>query len=354
MKLLSRDNFRKGVFTRDNNKCVVCKTPASFDSDGEVSNLDAHHIIERKLFSDGGYYLDNGVTVCEPCHLKAEQTLISCEELRALAGIKNIVYPEQYYKDQELDKWGNFVLANGTRLRGELFYEEPAQKVLQPVLHLFEDYVKYPRTYHVPWSPGGKDKEERVMFDLSYLNDKQVVVTEKMDGENTTLYSDYIHARSLDSLEPHPSRTRIKAFHSQIKNDLPKGFRFCMENVFAKHSIHYKHLKNYHYLLSVWDDKNNCLSWEHTVEWSMLLEIPTAPVLYYGTYDEKLIRNLFKPVSDNGDECEGYVLRVASEFPYRDFRKYNLKFVRDNHVTSGSHWKHTQITENELENDRAN
>jgi hypothetical protein len=351
MNLLTEKQFRKEVITRDNNKCVVCKTSAIFDSNGEVSNLSVQHIIERKLWSDGGYYIDNGVTLCESCRIKSEQTLISCNELRKFAGIKNVIYPEQYYTDQDLDKWGNIILPNGNRLRGELFYEDYVQKALQPVLHLFKDYVKYPRTYHVPWSPGGKDKNERVLNDLSHFHGKEVVVTEKLDGENITIYRDYIHARSLEPLDSHPSRTRIKAFHSQIKNDLPKGFRFCMENVFAKHSIHYKHLKDYHYLISVWDEKNNCLSWSETVEWANLLEIPTVPVLYYGIYDENLIKNLYKPLSDNGDECEGYVLRIADKFPYRDFRKFNLKFVRENHVTSNSHWKYSKMIQNKLDND---
>lgn len=36
-KLLSRDDFREGVFLRDNHQCVICKEPGK----------DAHHIIER-------------------------------------------------------------------------------------------------------------------------------------------------------------------------------------------------------------------------------------------------------------------------------------------------------------------
>lgn len=36
-----------------------------------------------------------------------------------------------------------------------------------------------------------------------------VVITEKMDGENTTLYRDGLHARSLDSRH-HPSRNWVK------------------------------------------------------------------------------------------------------------------------------------------------
>jgi hypothetical protein len=78
MVLLSRDEFREGVFKRDKYKCVCCK----------AEGQDAHHIIERRLFPDGGYYLGNGATLCGDCHLKAEQTLISCEEIRQVAGIE--------------------------------------------------------------------------------------------------------------------------------------------------------------------------------------------------------------------------------------------------------------------------
>lgn len=50
MKLLTRDEFREGVFERDGHKCVVCGDDAR----------DAHHIMERRLFADGGYYMENG------------------------------------------------------------------------------------------------------------------------------------------------------------------------------------------------------------------------------------------------------------------------------------------------------
>lgn len=216
------------------------------------------------------------------------------------------------------------------------------------MIHLFEEYVKYPRTYHVPWSPGGQDKEERIIPSMDHFLGREVVVTEKMDGENTTLYSDYIHVRSLDSLENHPSRTRIKSFHSMIKNDLPKGWRFCFENVFAEHSIHYKNLEDYHYLISVWDENNNSLHWNQVTEWGALLDVPVAPVLYRGQYDERLLTSLYSPVNLNGDQCEGYVLRPVEGFPYRDFRRFNLKFVRKDHVQTNDHWKYSKIIENEL------
>jgi len=43
-KLLTRNQFRLSCFKRDGFKCVVCKEPAIFDSEGEPTNLDAHHI----------------------------------------------------------------------------------------------------------------------------------------------------------------------------------------------------------------------------------------------------------------------------------------------------------------------
>ena len=81
--LLSRDQFREGTFTRDKHLCVICKKPAQ----------DAHHIIERRLWDDGGYYLDNGASLCGPCHIKAEQTTLSVEEIRE-NNYKKILLPK--------------------------------------------------------------------------------------------------------------------------------------------------------------------------------------------------------------------------------------------------------------------
>lgn len=145
-QLLTRDAFRDGVFQRDDYRCVICRKPA----------VDAHHIIDRRLWRDGGYYLANGVAVCQDHHLDAEMTVISVESLREAAGIRNIVVPAHLYGDQSYDKWANPVLANGQRLKGELFFDPSVQKILAAgrVLDLFSDRVKYPRTHHVPWSDG--------------------------------------------------------------------------------------------------------------------------------------------------------------------------------------------------------
>lgn len=333
--LLSRIEFRESVFTRDRHKCIVCSRPAQ----------DAHHILERRLFSDGGYYLDNGASVCDECHMLAEQTTISCEKLRTFAGIKTIVLPEHFYPEQSYDKWGNIVLPNGNRLPGELFYDSSVQEILKPLLGIFTNRVKYPRTYHLPWSDGATN-DDKVLTDLSRLQNSEVVVTAKMDGENTTLYRDGMHARSID-YEAHPSRSLLKAFHAQIANDIPEGWRICGENLYAKHSIHYHNLENHFLVFSIWNDMNVCLSWEETLEWAKLFGCSVVPTIYRGEWDEAMIKRLFRSTL-NGDECEGYVVRVAEEFAYGRFRNCVAKYVRKNHVKTDQHWMNNSIIVNGL------
>lgn len=93
--------------------------------------------------------------------------------------------------------------------------------------------VHYPRTPHLPWSPGASSDDVRV-GDLSGLAGREVVVTEKLDGENTTLYADGLHARSLDSAH-HPSRAWVKALQGRIGPAIPQGWRVCGENLYARH-----------------------------------------------------------------------------------------------------------------------
>jgi len=330
-KLLTRDEFRNGVFARDSHKCVVCGAKAD----------DAHHILERRLWSDGGYYLDNGVSVCEPCHLKAEQTLISCEELRRLCGVP-VMLPEHFSDDDTYDKWGNPVLPNGQRMRGELFEEEPVQKVLQPVLHLFTNRVKYPRTYHLPWSPGCTS-DDKVLSDLRHFEGQDLVVTVKMDGECTTLYRDGLHARSL-TYDPHPSRDWIRALHGRIAHEIPETWRICGENLYARHSIAYRNLPSYFMVFSIWDGLR-CLAWDETVEWCKMLGLSTVPTLYRGT---EVPTSLSWRKTLNHDEMEGFVMRLAGEFRYSAFRRSVAKYVRANHVQSSNHWMHERVIPNGL------
>jgi hypothetical protein len=333
--LLTRDQFRELVGKRDKYTCVVCSGVATA----------AHHIIERRLFSDGGYYLDNGASLCDGCHILAETTEISCDDLRRRCGITRVRLPEHLYDDQEYDKWGNPIFPNGTRAKGELFNDESVQKILKQgnMLGLFTDRIKYPRTYHLPWSPG-RTKDDRGLEDCSNFEGKEVAVTLKMDGENTTMYRDYIHARSLTS-ENHSSRDRVKAIHASIAHDIPEGWRICGENLYAKHSIKYDDLRSYFLVFSIWDENNVCLPWNETVNWSFLLGLETVETLYTGPYSEKAVRESYLPY-DKGNE--GYVVRLHGSFHYSQFRKSVAKYVRKDHVHTHGHWMRQAIEPNQL------
>lgn len=340
-KLLPRDAFREGVLARDGNRCVMCRVSGQ---------LDAHHIMERRLWTEpselGGYFLDNGVSLCSTHHIQAEETTLTPAVLRQQAGINEVLLPAHLYRDQEYDKWGNPVLPNGTRLKGELFFDPSVQKILQQgeVLSLFVKYVKYPRTYHLPWSCPSSD--DRVLPSLEPFSGMEVVVTEKLDGENTTLYNDYVHARSLEKASG-ADRAEVWRMWTQVGHEIPEGWRVCGENLLIKHSIHYKQLRAYFQVFSIWNERNICLSWDETVEWAQLLGLQTVPVLYQGPWNEDVIRGLYVP-NRTPDLMEGYVVRNSSAFNYGAFRNNVAKFVRANHVSTDSHWRHSRWEKNTL------
>lgn len=338
--LLTRDTFRESVFKRDGYLCVNCKKEAQ----------DAHHILERRLFGEtGGYYLSNGASLCGPCHIEAEKTTLSCEEIREKAGIINIVLPDHFYDDNDYDKWGNIILPNGNRLKGELFYDESVQKILKEgnMFDLFIKHVKYSRTYHMPHSQLQKD--DRKLENDDHFKGKRVIGTLKMDGENSTWYNDYIHARSINS-GSHPTRDWVKGLWAQKSYLLDDNMRICGENLYAKHTIKYENLTTYFMVFSVWVD-NLCLSWDETMDYCKILELEHVPVIYDGIYD---LNKIEKEFSQHKDNHEGYVIRLADEFTYGDFRKSIAKYVnptfRQKVNSSHGHWISQKIEKNELIN----
>lgn len=200
--------------------------------------------------------------------------------------------------------------------------------------------VKYPRTPHLPWSPGvgGDDVVGRTLG----FEGRRVVVTEKMDGENTTLYRDGVHARSLDG-GMHPSRAWVRALQGRVGWRIPAGYRVCGENLYARHSIAYEALPTYFLAFSVWDGPT-ALSWEDTVAFCAERELATVPVLWEGTWDERAVRGL----SVDRERSEGYVVRVADAFPFADFARSVAKWVRPQHVTTDDHWLSRPVVPNGL------
>jgi len=334
-RLLTRSDFGAAVFKRDDYRCVSCREPAD----------DAHHLIDRALWADGGYYLENGVSLCEVCHLAAERTHMIPDWLREEAGIKTTLLPEHLDPSLRYDKWGNVIINKDRRSPGELFYEPNVQKVLGEagLLGMFDGMVKYPRTMHFAWSENLQNDDRRLLTEKGFAGE-EIVVTEKLDGENTTMTRDYIHARSLDSKD-HLSRGWVKGLHGKIQHEIPENFRICGENMYAVHSIPYDSLESYFYVFNIWE-RGECFSWDETTEYSELLGLKAVRVLYRGPWDRQKLIDLAGSI-DRG-QCEGYVARVARRFRAHEFSRVVGKFVRKNHVQTSEHWMSGPVVPNKL------
>ncbi|WP_394366535.1 HNH endonuclease [Draconibacterium halophilum] len=56
------------VKRRDRSVCKVC---------GSNEDLDAHHIMRVSCYPHWKYCIDNGITLCKQCHMKADEGLLS-------------------------------------------------------------------------------------------------------------------------------------------------------------------------------------------------------------------------------------------------------------------------------------
>lgn len=194
----------------------------------------------------------------------------------------------------------------------------------------------------MPTSPGYTGDDVHILNYNNFVG-KQVIVSEKLDGENSTYYSDgYFHARSIDG-RSHPSRSWV--INELSRTVLPQGIRICGENVYAQHSIAYNNLDTYFYVYSVWEE-DKCWDW-HSVELLCSeLGLNTVPVLYSGPFDQKIVESIIKSLDIT--QQEGIVLRNADQFDYSEFSNNVAKWVRKGHVQSGEHWMHKQIIKNQL------
>ena len=217
---------------------------------------------------------------------------------------------------------------------------------------------KYPRTRHLPSSRSATEDDKiatveqvnAALFGEDGLG-RRVVITEKMDGENTTIYADgHSHARSIDS-KFHPSRSIVRELSGLVSHELPGDFRICGENIYAVHSIEYSDLLAHFQVFGIWRGET-CLSWDETVEWSELLGLTTVPVIYDGPWRGEAhaisLWEDFKASLPAGRESEGFVVRLAEEFTYESFRDSCFKLVRHNHVQTDEHWLHQAMRVNGL------
>jgi hypothetical protein len=194
---------------------------------------------------------------------------------------------------------------------------------------------KYPRTHHLPDSPGATS-DDRIVTDLDGLTG-ELVVTEKMDGGNVTFTRDLMYARSVDS-GTHPWDRPTKALWARVAHEIPYGWRVCGESMWARRSVAYPDLPGVFLVFAVWDADHTLRGWTETTEWAALLDLPLVPVLYRGT-DLARARAAWSAQRD-ADRSEGFVVRTTAPVPEAEFGRRVAKWVRPGHVRTNAAWRH--------------
>jgi len=201
---------------------------------------------------------------------------------------------------------------------------------------------KYNRTYHLPWSPG-TTSDDKISNDITSLIGSEIVITEKLDGENTGMTNDGVYARSHATFTTSDWTREVRQLHNiKVRGNLSEDEFLFGENLEGIHSIEYTNLKSYFYIFGV-RDNNIWVPWSSVEEYSYLLDIPTVPVLFKGYVNseeelKELVDKLTSEKSELGGEREGIVVRSAGMFHNDDFAENVSKWVRANHVQTDEHW----------------
>lgn len=201
---------------------------------------------------------------------------------------------------------------------------------------------KYPRTYHLPWSPG-TTSDDKISKSINNLIEVDIVITEKLDGSNTAMVNKGVFGRSHSVFTKNQWDQEVRQLHDmKVRGHLEDDVFLFGENMEGIHSIEYTNLKSYFYLFGV-RDNNIWIPWSGVEEYSYLLDLPTVPVLFKGVVKseeelKELVEILVSKPSELGGEIEGVVVRSSGMFHNDDFVDNVAKWVRANHVQTTSHW----------------
>lgn len=211
---------------------------------------------------------------------------------------------------------------------------------------------KYSRTLHYPFSPG-TTSDDRI--NNNYWQDlkeiKQIVHTEKLDGENNCLSKYGVFARSHATPTESAWTKKLREHWSLIQRQLG-DLEIFGENLYAIHSIEYQRLSNHYYVFGIRENQH-WLSWEEVKFYAALLDFPTVPeleIIDLPVEQKAFEENIYKIVSEpsifgsvdilENKPCikEGIVSRNTASFHIDDFSKNIFKYVRKGHVKTDEHW----------------
>lgn len=352
---MSRSDFREACVSRDGGKCLVpsCDeiVTAEPDSDGEV-----HHVIERKLWDDGGYIPRNGACVCNDHHRLAEENVIPPQAFWRWAGIEDPPLPDSVaakHHANDVNKWGEFLGA--------------------PPWREHRERIKYPSTRHLPWSHE-RDDDDTAHDTVEFLTGYPLICTIKMDGGNCMLVKDGenpIRARNgRHADKEHFDMAKRWYWENDLYSKIPEHLQLFGEWLYAKHSIHYgcdcdeacesvgPALRDYFQLFGVYDTRFDLwLGWHETISIANKLDLTLAPYATDGyeelQFDESyeawdVLYDMSREVVDDGHE--GIVVRSTHPFQYGQIDQRLGKYVRPGHVKEDEkHWSKRPLVQNRLD-----
>ena len=203
---------------------------------------------------------------------------------------------------------------------------------------------KYPRTPYSPWSPQTSDGD-RVIANMSGFVNRPIVITEKLDGTNVTLYDGVAFTRGMNTLGA-PWLGMVKKHHAW-KTSAWKRYAVHGEDIYAVHSIEYDAVpeQGTFYAFALRDVRGDVFeSFDKTATKCAARGFATVPILYRGVIEsEKALRDRLEfemsEPSRLGGEREGVVVRIADKFSVCDFGRSVCKLVRVGHVQTDTHWR---------------
>jgi len=170
--------------------------------------------------------------------------------------------------------------------------------------------------------------------------EQEIVITEKLDGENTCIKSNGVYARSHLSPTRNPWAGNMWQIWENIGHELG-DLEVFGENLYGVHSIEYPKL-SYHFFVFAIRDGDTWYAWDDVVFFAELMDLPTVPVIERGHFSpteiETIIAHHITYGSAFGATTEGVVLRNAMSFDSNHFKFNVLKYVRANHVKTDQHW----------------
>lgn len=214
---------------------------------------------------------------------------------------------------------------------------------------------KYGRSFHFDFSPGTtSDDRINKLWREDVSKFKNILHTEKLDGENTCLSQLGVFARSHAAPTSHPWADHLKERHGLMVNDLKSmNLEIFGENLYAIHSIIYPNIESHFYvfgarILDMW------LSWEEVKWYAGFFDLPTVPELLIQPTDnvdliQKTVLDFaeqpsvfgsFQNGTDPLQSCttEGVVSRNLDEYPVDALSTNLMKYVRAGHVNTTEHW----------------